>query len=88
MTNTSKLSALALAALVAGAAVAGPALADPYNGPKLFDGNWYLTQLRYQGINATAADEVTGDTFRATIVQDGHTVFEFFNKDTLKQVKQ
>jgi hypothetical protein len=87
MTKTS-LSAFALAALVAGAAVAGPALADPYNGQKLFDSNWYLTQLRYEGINATAADDVNGDTFRATIVQDGHTVFEFFNKDSLQVVKQ
>lgn len=87
MTKTT-LSAFALAALVAGAAVAGPALANPYEGQKLFDSNWYLTQLRYDGINAIAADDVNGDTFRATIVQDGHTVFQFFDKDSLHLIKQ
>ena len=87
MTKTT-LSAFALAALVAGAAVAGPALANPYEGQKLFDSAWYLTQLRYEGVNATAADDVNGDIFRATIVQDGHTVFQFFDKDTLQLIKQ
>ena len=87
MTNSSKLSALALVAVVAGAALATPVLADT-NGSKLFDGSWYITQLRYDGINAIAADDVNGDSFRATVVAaDGHTVFEFFDKDSLKPLK-
>ena len=87
MTNSSKLSALALVAVVAGAALATPVLADP-NGSKLFDSSWYITQLRYEGVNAIAADDVNGDSFRATIVAaDGHTVFEFFDKDSLQPLK-
>lgn len=92
MTNTSKISAIALAALVAGAAAVTPVLAagfDNINGSKLFDDGYYLTQLRYEGINAIAADEVTNSVFRATVVTaDGHTVFEFFDRDSLQQIKQ
>ena len=85
MTNT--LSALALAALVAGAAVATPVLAD--SSSKAFDSDFYITQLRYDGVNAIAADQVTSSVFRATVVTaDGHQVFEFFDKDSLQQIKQ
>lgn len=85
MVLSSKLSALALVAVVAAGAVATPVLADS----KLFDGDFYIAQLRYDGVNAIAADEVTGSTFRATVLGvDGHQVFEFFDKDSLRQIKQ
>ncbi|MEO8758691.1 MAG: hypothetical protein ABI398_13185 [Devosia sp.] len=83
MVLSSKLSALALVAIVAAGAT--PALADSLK----FDGDFYITQLRYDGINAIAADEVTNSTFRATVVAaDGHQMFEFFDKDSLRQIKQ
>lgn len=86
MTITSKLSALALVAVVAAGALATPVLASD---SKLFDGDYYIAQLRYDGINVIAADEVTGDTFRATVVLgDGHEVFQFFDRDTLAQIKR
>ena len=86
MTNSSKFAALALTAVVALGAVATPVLAD---GSKGFDTDYYLQQLRYDGINAIAANEVTGSTFQATIVQaNGHTVFELFDKDSLQLIKQ
>jgi hypothetical protein len=91
MTNTSKISAIALAALVAGAAAVTPVLANGFDNEasKLFDNQYYLTQLRYEGINAISADEVTNSVFRATVVTaDGHTVFEFFDRDSLQQIKQ
>jgi len=82
----SKLSALALTAVVALGAAA-PALAN--DGSKNFDDAYYIQQLRYDGINAIAADDVTGDTFRATVVAaDGHQVFEFFDKDSLLPIKR
>ena len=83
MTNTSKTAALALAAIVAAGAVATPVFADS----KKFDDAFYLQQLRYDGINAIAVDQVTTDTFRATVLLDGHTVFEFFDNATLQQLK-
>ena len=56
---------------------------------KLFDGDFYIAQLRYDGVNAIAADEVTGPTFRATgLGVDGHPVFEFLYKDSLRPNKQ
>jgi len=82
----SKLSALALTAVVALGAAA-PALAN--DGSKNFDDAYYIQQLRYDGIDAIAADDVTGDTFRATVVAaDGHQVFEFFDKDSLLPIKR
>jgi hypothetical protein len=82
----SKLSALALTAVVALGAAA-PALAN--DGSKNFDDAFYIQQLRYDGVNAVAADNVTGDTFRATIVAaDGHQYFAFFDKDSLQLIKR
>jgi len=87
MTNLNKLAALALTGMVALGSVAAPALAA--DGSKKFDGDFYITQLRYDGINAIAADEVTSSVFRATVIAaDGHQVFEFFDRDSLQQVKQ
>jgi hypothetical protein len=81
----SKLSALALTAVVALGAAA-PALASDTS--KNFDDAYYIQQLRYEGVNAIAADNVTGDTFRATVVAaDGHQYFAFFDKDSLLQIK-
>ncbi|HEX4296711.1 MAG TPA: hypothetical protein VHZ56_01690 [Devosia sp.] len=80
-----KISALALAALVAGAA-ASPVLALDHS--KLFDDGYYLTQLRYDGINAIAANAVTDETFQATVVlPNGNQVFELFDRDSLQQIK-
>jgi hypothetical protein len=88
MTNTSKIAALALTATVALGAVATPVLANSNTGlSKAFDGAYLLQQLRYDGIDAVAVSDVDGGTFRATVIDNGHTVFEFFNKDTLQQVK-
>ncbi len=84
--NITKISALALAAVVATGAIATPVLAD---GSKLFDSQYYITQLRYDGIKAVAADDVTGDVFRATVVlPNGHQAFEFFDRDSLQQIKR
>ena len=85
MTNASKLSALALTAIVAVGAVAGPALANT----KVFDDGAYIQQLRYDGVNAIAADVVTPSVIRATVIApDGHTTYRFFDKDTLQPVAQ
>jgi hypothetical protein len=82
----SKLSALALTAVVALGAAA-PALAN--DGSPAFDRDFYIQQLRYDGVNAVAVDEVTGDTFRATVIAaDGQTVFELFDKDSLRLIKR
>ena len=82
----SKISALALTAVVALGAAA-PALADENNGA--FDGSFYIQQLRYDGVNAVAVNEVTGDTFSATVLgPDGHTTFELFDKDSLQLIKR
>ena len=83
MTTINKTSALALAALIIGA-VATPVLAvDSHN----FDSDYYLTRLHYDGINAIAADDYSGDTLRATVrLDNGNTIFEFFDKDTLQKV--
>lgn len=81
-----KLSALALTAAVALGAAA-PALAN--DGSPGFDGAYYIQQLRYDGVNAIAANEVNGDTFQATVIAaDGHTVFELFDKDSLRLLKR
>ena len=80
-----KISALALSAVI-GLGAAAPALANDNTGA--FDSDFYIQQLRYDGVNAIAADQVTGDTFRATVIAaDGHTVFEFFDRDSLQQLK-
>jgi hypothetical protein len=81
-----KLSALALAAVVVTGAVATPVLAD---GSKLFDSQYLITQLRYDGVDAVAADQVTDSVFRATVVlPNGQQSFEFFDRGSLQQIKQ
>jgi hypothetical protein len=81
-----KLSALALTAAVALGAAA-PALAN--DGSPGIDAAYYIQQLRYDGVNAIAANEVNGDTFQATVIAaDGHTVFELFDKDSLRLLKR
>jgi hypothetical protein len=88
MTNTSKFAALALTAVVAVGTIATPVFADSLRS-KNFDNDFYITQLRYDGVNAIAVDEVTPSIFRATVVSaDGHQVFEFFDRDSLQQIKQ
>lgn len=85
MNNLLKTSAVTLAALVGVASVTVPALAD---GNLKFDGGYLVTQLRYDGINAIAADQVTDSTFRATVqLANGSQVFEFFDIDSLQQIK-
>jgi len=84
MTNALKTTSLALAALVTLGAVASPALA----GSAKFDSGYYITQLRYDGVNAIAADQVTDGIFRATVVSDGHQSFEFFDTDSLQPIKR
>jgi hypothetical protein len=87
MTKTSSLSALALVAVIAGAAVATPVLAADHS--KLFDSDYYITQLRYDGVNAIAADQVTHDVFRATVkLPSGQEVFQFFDADSLQLIKR
>jgi hypothetical protein len=82
----SKISALALTAVVALGAAA-PALANDGNGA--FDSAFYIQQLRYDGVNAVAANEVTGDTFSATVIgADGHTSYQLFDKDSLQLIKR
>lgn len=84
MNNLLKTSALTLAALVGVASITVPALADSLK----FDGSYLITQLRYDGINAIAADQVTDSTFRATVqLPNGSQTFEFFDIDSLQQVK-
>ena len=84
MTNRTKIAALALTAIVGLGAVATPVLAEAS-----FDSDYYVSQLRYDGINAISAQEVNGDQFQATVVtSDGHTVFQLFDKDSLQIVKQ
>ena len=77
MTNALKTSALALAALVGLGAVA-PAMASD---GQLFDSSYYITQLRYDGVNAIAADQVTDSVFRATVaLPNGQQAFEFLRR--------
>ena len=84
MTNTLKTASLALAALVTLGAVASPAFA----GSTKFDSGYYIAQLRYDGVNAIAADQVTDGIFRATVVSGGQQSFEFFDVDSLQQIKR
>ena len=84
MTNVLKTSALALAAVLTAGALATPVFAE---GSATFDSAYLIQQLRYDGVNAIAADQVTTDTFRATVVSGGHQSFEFFNIDSLQPVK-
>jgi hypothetical protein len=79
-----KLSALALVALLTGAAVASPVLAADSYG---FDSGNFLTQLRYDGINAIDADDYSNGRVRVLVqLDDGNQVVQFFDKDTFQLV--
>ena len=86
MTNALKTSALVLATVIGFGAAAAPALASVANADG-FDPAYYLTQLKYDGVNASAVDEVTNSVIRATIVVDGRTSFQFFDRDSLQPLK-
>ncbi|MBL8598147.1 MAG: hypothetical protein J0I48_20545 [Devosia sp.] len=77
-----KITALALAALIAGGAVATPVLAGDSAG---FDAGYFLTQLRYDGINAIDVDDYADGRLRALVVlDDGSQVVQFYDKDSLQ----
>ncbi len=79
-----KITALALVALLTGAAVASPVLAADSYG---FDSGNYLTQLRYDGINAIDADDYSNGRVRVLVqLDDGSKVVQFFDKDTFQLV--
>ena len=79
-----KLTALALAAVLAGASVAVPVLAADSYG---FDSGTFLTQLRYDGINAIDADDYSNGRVRVLVqLDDGSKVVQFFDKDTFQLV--
>jgi hypothetical protein len=79
-----KASALLFAALVSGAAVATPVLAADSYG---FDSDYYVSQLRYDGINAIEADDYWNGTFKAIVqLDDGSKVIRFFDKDSFRPV--
>jgi sugar/nucleoside kinase (ribokinase family) len=53
-----------------------------------FDTDFYIAQLRYDGVDAIAVSQVDGQLIKATIVDaSGHQSFAFFDKDTLTPVK-
>ena len=82
----SKVSAIALVSAMGVTALAMPVYADD---SLKFDRDFYISQLRYDGVNAIAVSDVTGDTFRATIrLDDGSQAFAFFDKDSLTQLKR
>ncbi len=86
MTNFLKTSALSVAALVGVAGAAAPALADSYKDG--FDPSYYITQLKYDGVSASAVDQVTDSIFRATVtLPNGHTAFQFFDRDSLQPLQ-
>ncbi len=79
-----KTTAFALVALIATTAVAAPALAADSQG---FDASFYLTQLRYEGVNAIDVDDYTGNRLRTLVVlDDGSKAVRFFDKDTFEPV--
>jgi hypothetical protein len=82
----SPIIAAALVAVTGVAAAATPVLALDHS--TFFDGAYYVTQLRYDGINAIAADEVNSAVFRATVqLPNGQQTFAFFDRDSLQQIK-
>jgi hypothetical protein len=86
--KTTNILAAALVAFTGVAALAAPALANEDHS-KLFDSQYYVQQLRYDGVNAVAADEVTNDVFRATVrLPNGQQAYAFYDKDSLQPVKQ
>jgi hypothetical protein len=79
-----KLTALALAALLTGASVAAPVLAADSYG---FDSSYFLTQLRYDGINAIEAEDYSDGRARVLVqLDDGSKVVQFFDKDSFQLV--
>jgi hypothetical protein len=79
-----KTTAFALVAVLASTAVAAPALAGD---SKDFDASFYLTQLRYDGINAIDVDDYSGNRLHTLVVlDDGSRVVRFFDKDTFEPV--
>ncbi|MBI4924032.1 MAG: hypothetical protein HY834_20045 [Devosia nanyangense] len=86
MTISSKLSALAVVAVVTAGAIASPVLAS---GSTSFDSDYFIAQLRYDGIDVLSVDDATPGTFLATVrLADGRTVFQLFDKDSLVQIKR
>ncbi len=78
-----KATAFALAALIAGSAALPVLAADSSN----FDSDRYIALLSYEGVNAIAVDDYWQDTLKATVrLDDGTTVFRFFDKDSLQPV--
>ena len=85
--KTNNMIAAALVAITGLAAVATPVLAAPDHSA-VFDSQYYITQLRYEGVNAIAADQVTSDVFRATVqLPNGQQAFAFYDTDSLQQIK-
>ena len=79
-----KLTALALVAMIAGGAIAAPALAGDSAG---FDASYYLTQLRYDGVNVVDVDDYADGRLRAVVrLDDGSQVVQFFDKDSFQQI--
>ena len=79
-----KLTALALAALLTGASVAAPVLAADSYG---FDAGSFITQLRYDGINAIDAEDYSNGRVRVLVqLDDGSNVIQFFDKDSFQLV--
>ncbi|RYE07150.1 MAG: hypothetical protein EOP22_18955 [Hyphomicrobiales bacterium] len=77
-----KTTAFALAALIAGSAIAAPVLASDS-----FDSDRYITLLSYEGVNAIAVEDYWQDALKATVkLDDGTTVFRFYDKDSLQPV--
>ena len=84
--NTKTISALVLSAIVGASslAIAAPAMAKDVK----FDTDYYIAQLRYDGVNAIDVSQVDGQLIKATIVDaSGHQSYAFFDKDTLAPVK-
>lgn len=80
-----KFTALALAALIGTAALGTvPVLAGDSKG---FDSGYYITQLRYDGVNAVDVEDYWNGTLKATVkLADGGTVIRFFDEASLQQV--
>jgi len=83
--TTTKTSALTLAALVVAGALATPVLATDHS--PLFDSSYYITQLRYDGVNAVAVEDAANGALRATVkLADGTETFQYFDKDSFQPV--
>jgi hypothetical protein len=78
-----KTTSLALAAALLAGAFAAPAIASDSS----FDGNWYVTQLQYKGVNAVAAYEGAPGEIRAVVkTADGAEIFQYFDDETLAPI--